>query len=1052
MLRVILHTYISIVVARQKCIKYYIYCRKAKQWAKETNEMCRDIRLRNEHRPILSLSRFDPETRKVVVYKHVYVDEYEETEEAEETSNFPSAESGEGSEVVKDQVGDNVTIGELGKKVNVEKSKGKTQECNIAEEEESEKQNNGEKYSDQEPIVPLIISERLPEIGDGDRSETEPEKGESEKSSLTDDDNGKHRKKLSPCQKGKSVETSEIDISAVETEDMEKIEEIGSHSGRERRKSDVYDKRKDRVDDNVSRESKKPKTKEEAMEKDNESEEKKRECKEVPNEDKHLSIDQETSSSSQILTQEVDICGTEINRASTDALTPEALKTDSSNEEHPSGLTELPHLTELSKDSSIIVEDKNTMPVHAHASLPKLSGVKEASDVETENQDLLQPSTQDVMFENNPENRISSLSHLSETDAGSETSILKNDKKEMPTSASHSSLLESNVAVSSGDRKEDPKILEKSGQDNKTHSTYLNTDVCNLASNLLVSPDCVVSPKFEVPPNTPSDFVEIPQSAKLMNLNAMQNKVKLEKEVADLLSGMTLKLRHPVGSDLEEFHAEESKADASDSPVKKESGDESKDLPIQSADSAIISADNSPINDMSVKELERMDTCLKHDLDAAEEGRCSPEEYICMLQQVLPNVTSITKLKSGQQEEKDGIQCDAVSSSTNRESSSIVSDGACADVHQSPTEIVSVCDLSVAENVEIPCKMHTEEKSALNTTETMKEHSAEHDSLFTSKDDLPLNNEAINRPEDSSQSGGVRLVKSMHEEKKSDELRSDSKISDDLKKCNNSGKSSISKSSESNGQITKLRLSRTLSKSEEKLKQAVKPPWNSNTKVDHGKSGNITPSRIPKASKTNSTSQMNTKQTDEISKSSGEKNECLSLEGNLEVVNVCRDEHAFSSDNAEIKNVEKEKPSHLAEDKTKVTPEDKTSKDKTTEDNTTVIPEDKTTVTSEDKTTDAAEDETTDTPEDISIIDSSNSSEKGKNVDQVQGVLSEIEKESCEMDQVEGACKTEMSSQSTQEHDESLDSTASASPNQKSPSKWKGKNPKKGKGRQKKRW
>ena len=54
------------------------------------------------------------------------------------------------------------------------------------------------------------------------------------------------------------------------------------------------------------------------------------------------------------------------------------------------------------------------------------------------------------------------------------------------------------------------------------------------------------------------------------------------------------------------------------------------------------------------------------------------------------------------------------------------------------------------------------------------------------------------------------------------------------KRCN-STKSSVSRSLETEGQFTKLKLTKTLSKSEEKLKNIVKPPWNSNTKVDHGK-------------------------------------------------------------------------------------------------------------------------------------------------------------------------------------------------------------------------
>ena len=69
-------------------------------------------------------------------------------------------------------------------------------------------------------------------------------------------DDVKQRKKLSPCKKGKSVKAREIDLSVSRKEGTES----GSHPGRERRKSDLYDKRKDRIDDSVARDSKKPKT------------------------------------------------------------------------------------------------------------------------------------------------------------------------------------------------------------------------------------------------------------------------------------------------------------------------------------------------------------------------------------------------------------------------------------------------------------------------------------------------------------------------------------------------------------------------------------------------------------------------------------------------------------------------------------------------------------------------------------------------------------------------------------------------------------------------
>ena len=66
----------------------------------------------------------------------------------------------------------------------------------------------------------------------------------------------KQKKKLSPYKKGKSVKAREIDLSGSRKEGTES----GSHPGRERRQSDLYDKRKDRIDDSVARDSKKPKT------------------------------------------------------------------------------------------------------------------------------------------------------------------------------------------------------------------------------------------------------------------------------------------------------------------------------------------------------------------------------------------------------------------------------------------------------------------------------------------------------------------------------------------------------------------------------------------------------------------------------------------------------------------------------------------------------------------------------------------------------------------------------------------------------------------------
>ena len=62
-------------------------------------------------------------------------------------------------------------------------------------------------------------------------------------------DDVKQRKKLSPCKKGKSVKAREIDLSVSRKEGTES----GSHPGRERIKSDLYDKRKDRLGDSVAR-------------------------------------------------------------------------------------------------------------------------------------------------------------------------------------------------------------------------------------------------------------------------------------------------------------------------------------------------------------------------------------------------------------------------------------------------------------------------------------------------------------------------------------------------------------------------------------------------------------------------------------------------------------------------------------------------------------------------------------------------------------------------------------------------------------------------------
>ena len=82
----------------------------------------------------------------------------------------------------------------------------------------------------------------------------------------------------------------------------------------------------------------------------------------------------------------------------------------------------------------------------------------------------------------------------------------------------------------------------------------------------------------------------------------------------------------------------------------------------------------------------------------------------------------------------------------------------------------------------------------------------------------------MNRAEDQhnyclSQSDGARLIRGTHYG--NIPLGS---VTSATKKRYNSAKSSVSKSLENEGQFTKLKLSKTLSKSEEKLKHAVKPP------------------------------------------------------------------------------------------------------------------------------------------------------------------------------------------------------------------------------------
>lgn len=220
--------------------------------------------------------------------------------------------------------------------------------------------------------------------------------------------------------------------------------------------------------------------------------------------------------------------------------------------------------------------------------------------------------------------------------------------------------------------------------------------------------------------------------------------------MADLLSGLTMKVHHPVGSGLEEFKADESKLDegkkkepSPEQENKKETCDENPDssTSIQTSDSAIISSNSSPCHDLCVEEMEKLNLCVKQDLSSAEEGRCSPEEYLSMLQQVLPNVTSITKLKPGQQ--KDGVQCRVVSSSTHTEwppeNGALMREDATQVMCRSASEVVNVCDLSVAENVEFPCKLHTEKENDVcvgQSGEVLEEECTDQDESCLSKDDL----------------------------------------------------------------------------------------------------------------------------------------------------------------------------------------------------------------------------------------------------------------------------------------------------------------------------
>lgn len=209
--------------------------------------------------------------------------------------------------------------------------------------------------------------------------------------------------------------------------------------------------------------------------------------------------------------------------------------------------------------------------------------------------------------------------------------------------------------------------------------------------------------------------------------------------------------------------------------------------------------------------------CVKQDLSSAEEGRCSPEEYLSMLQQVLPNVTSITKLKPGQQE--DSVQCGVVSSSTHAvwppENGASMREGATQVMCRSATEVVNVCDLSVAENLEFPCKLHTEEENDVcvgQSSEVVEEECTDQDESCFSKDDLDLEDVGMNLAEDQhnyclNQSDGARLIRGTHD----GNIPPGSVTSATKKRCN-SAKYSVSKSLENEAQFTKLKLSKTLVK------------------------------------------------------------------------------------------------------------------------------------------------------------------------------------------------------------------------------------------------
>lgn len=819
------------------------------------------------------------------------------------------------------------------------------------------------------------------------------------------------RKKLSPCKKGKTVKAREIDITVARREGVETDKkDSGSHHGRERRKSDLYDKRKDRLDDSVARDSKKPKTEQDSTE------------------GKLEQGDEESKVENQLLAKEVEEYAKEIIQSSINALSLEESSVSAETklaDQKDAGVDEpvintVPNLSELCRSSKVSSEEgklRIEKETYDECCEPSSSDYVSASVI---------PETDvpQALFDCKAENMVSSLSRFSEADTDGSPFLRKDSGKEMLTSAFESSPIEPKIAGSPSSEKERCDVFEESGDDIKTEN-FIEPEVSSLPGALLVSPDCVMTPKFEVPPNTPaSGYAEKLQPSMVKNINLIQNKAKLEKEVADLLSGLTMKLHHPVGSGLEEFKSEESKLDegkkkesSPEQKDKKETCDENPDssTSIQTSDSAIISANSSPSHDLCVEEMEKLDLCVKQDLSLAEEGRCSPEEYLSMLQQVLPNVTSITKLKPGQQE--DGVQCGVVSSSTHTEwppeNGASVREGTTQIMCRSVAEVVNMCDLSVAENVEFPCKLHTEEENDVcvrQSGEVVEEECTDQDESCFSKDDLDLEDVGMNRAGDQhnyclSQSDGARLIRYTH-----GNIPQGSVTSATKKRCN-SAKSSVSKSLENEAQFTKLKLSKTLSKSEEKLKHAVKPPWNSNTKVEHGKAGSVTPSRIPKACKSKTGSQSSLKQTQEKSKSLETKTEKIDKEMGGE---VC------SGDS--LQEVGNEKKHHRANNKSTSTMEDVKSKDVHQKHQ--------------------------------SVAQRSDSSEKRKNPEQAQKVLSEIEKGRCQMGQVEKAesAKADSSVQPIPTSGGEENKEPSAADSTKAPPKWKSKNAKKGKGRQKNRW